>query len=180
MLDSLWPHELLPTTFLCPWNFPGKNTGVGCHFLLQGIFPTQELNPISCISCRQILYYCTTNNANWAYPQACSMKHYSARLSKNNKIVLTQKCGEEKPSNALGSKRKFKKKSMERKTELRLFLWNRACLYLRKEVRKPMQSATVKIVAGKAMIGGSQSQKKSQGMNIEFKYLVVAQSLSCV
>ena len=25
----------------CPWNFPGKNTGVGCHFLLQGIFPTQ-------------------------------------------------------------------------------------------------------------------------------------------
>ena len=26
------------------WNFPGKNTGVGCHFLLQGIFPTQGLN----------------------------------------------------------------------------------------------------------------------------------------
>ena len=30
---------------LCPWNFPGKNTGVGCHFLLQGIFLTQGLNP---------------------------------------------------------------------------------------------------------------------------------------
>ena len=29
---------------LCPWDFPGKNTGVGCHFLLQGIFPTQKLN----------------------------------------------------------------------------------------------------------------------------------------
>ena len=28
-----------------PWGFPGKNTGVGCHFLLQGIFPSQELNP---------------------------------------------------------------------------------------------------------------------------------------
>ena len=28
----------------CPWNFPGKNTGVGCHFLLQGIFMTQGLN----------------------------------------------------------------------------------------------------------------------------------------
>ena len=26
---------------LCPWDFPGKNTGVGCHFLLQGILPTQ-------------------------------------------------------------------------------------------------------------------------------------------
>ena len=29
---------------LCPWDFPGKNTGVGCHLLLQGIFPTQGLN----------------------------------------------------------------------------------------------------------------------------------------
>ena len=26
---------------LCPWHFPGENTGVGCHYLLQGIFPTQ-------------------------------------------------------------------------------------------------------------------------------------------
>ena len=30
---------------LCPWDVPGKNTGVGCHFLLQGIFLTQGLNP---------------------------------------------------------------------------------------------------------------------------------------
>ena len=30
---------------LCPWNFSGRNTGAGCHFLLQGIFPTQRLNP---------------------------------------------------------------------------------------------------------------------------------------
>ena len=29
----------------CPWDFPGKNTGLGCHFLLQSIFPTQRLNP---------------------------------------------------------------------------------------------------------------------------------------
>ena len=29
---------------LCPWDSPGKNTGVGCHFLLQGIFPTQGSN----------------------------------------------------------------------------------------------------------------------------------------
>ena len=28
----------------CPWNLPGKNIGVGCHFLLQGIFQTQGLN----------------------------------------------------------------------------------------------------------------------------------------
>ena len=30
---------------LCPWNFLGKDTGVGCHSLLQGIFLTQRLNP---------------------------------------------------------------------------------------------------------------------------------------
>ena len=40
----LRPHELLPTRFLCPWNFPGKNTGLSCHFLLQGILLTQRLN----------------------------------------------------------------------------------------------------------------------------------------
>ena len=32
------------TRFLCPWDSPGKNTGVGCHALLQGIFLTQWLN----------------------------------------------------------------------------------------------------------------------------------------
>ena len=35
----------LPTRLLCPWKFPGKNTGVGCHFLLQGIFSSQGSNP---------------------------------------------------------------------------------------------------------------------------------------
>ena len=43
--DFLQPHGLQPTRSLCPWDFPGKNTTVGCHFLLQGIFPTQGLNP---------------------------------------------------------------------------------------------------------------------------------------
>ena len=33
-----------PARLLCPWDFPGKNTVVGCHFLLQGVFPTQGLN----------------------------------------------------------------------------------------------------------------------------------------
>ena len=35
----------IATRFLCPWDFPGKNIGGGCHFLLQGIFPTQGWNP---------------------------------------------------------------------------------------------------------------------------------------
>ena len=44
MSDSLRSHGLQPTRLLCPWDSPGKNTGVGCHFLLQGIFPTQRAN----------------------------------------------------------------------------------------------------------------------------------------
>ena len=40
----LGPHRLKPARLLCPGDFPGKNTGVGCHLLLQGIFLTQELN----------------------------------------------------------------------------------------------------------------------------------------
>ena len=42
--DSLGPHGLQPTRLLCPWNSPGKNTGVGSHFLLPGIFLIQGSN----------------------------------------------------------------------------------------------------------------------------------------
>ena len=43
--DSWQPHGLWLTRLLCPWDSPGKNTGMGCHALLQGILPTQGLNP---------------------------------------------------------------------------------------------------------------------------------------
>ena len=45
MSASLQPQGLYPTKLLCPWDSPGNNTGVGYHGLLQGIFPTQGLNP---------------------------------------------------------------------------------------------------------------------------------------
>ena len=43
---------------LCPWDSPGKNTGMGCHFLLQGMFLTQGSNSplLHLLPCRQILY----------------------------------------------------------------------------------------------------------------------------
>ena len=43
LADSVWPHgrEPPPPPPPRPWDFPGRNTGVGCHLLLQGIFPTQ-------------------------------------------------------------------------------------------------------------------------------------------
>ena len=53
---TLQPHGLQPTRLLCPWNFPGKNTRVGGHPLLQGIFLIQGLN-LGLLHCRQILYH---------------------------------------------------------------------------------------------------------------------------
>ena len=44
-LTLLQSHELQLTRILCPWDFSGKNSGVGCNFLFQGIFPAQGLNP---------------------------------------------------------------------------------------------------------------------------------------
>ena len=55
MLDSLWPHGLCAARLLCPWGSSGKNTGVGCRPLLQGIFSIQGLN-LGFLHCRQILY----------------------------------------------------------------------------------------------------------------------------
>ena len=48
-----------PTRLLCPWNFPGKNTGVGCHALLKGSSQPRDWTLISYISCigRQVLYH---------------------------------------------------------------------------------------------------------------------------
>ena len=45
MSNTLRLHGLQPARFLCPWDFLGKNTEVGCRFLLQGIFSTQGSNP---------------------------------------------------------------------------------------------------------------------------------------
>ena len=46
-LILLWPHGLEPVRLLCPWDFPDKNTWVGCQFLLQGIFPDPGMEPTS-------------------------------------------------------------------------------------------------------------------------------------
>ena len=62
MSNSLWPSGLQLTRRLCPWDFPGKNTGVGCHFLLQGIFLTQGSN-LHILLDWQILYHWATREA---------------------------------------------------------------------------------------------------------------------
>ena len=74
MSSSLWPHGLYN-----PWNFPGQNTGVGSHSLLQGIFPTQGSNP-GLPHCRRFFTSWTTREA-----QECS--DYT-QLHSSNTLVL--------------------------------------------------------------------------------------------
>ena len=52
----LWPHGLQSARLLSPWNFPEKNIGVGCHFLLQRIFLTHRSNLRLLVGTR-ILYH---------------------------------------------------------------------------------------------------------------------------
>ena len=47
---TLQPRGLYSARLLCPWDFPGRNPGVGCLFPLQGIFSTQGSNPLSPVS----------------------------------------------------------------------------------------------------------------------------------
>ena len=44
-LTLLRLHGLQPSRSFCPWDFPSKNARVSCHFLFQGVFPTQGSNP---------------------------------------------------------------------------------------------------------------------------------------
>ena len=56
MSDFWQPRGLQPARLPCPWDSPGKNTGVDCHFLLQGIFLAQGSKP-GLLYCRQLLYH---------------------------------------------------------------------------------------------------------------------------
>ena len=71
----LWLHGLYPASLLCPWDFPDKNTGMGCHFLLQGIFLSQGSNP-GLLHCRQILYWLSHQEAQNAYVLCLVIQSY--------------------------------------------------------------------------------------------------------
>ena len=49
-VSHLWPRGLQPARLLCPWTSPGKNTGVGCHALLQGSSWPKDQTLVSCIA----------------------------------------------------------------------------------------------------------------------------------
>ena len=72
-----------------PWSFSGKSTGVGCHFLLQGIFPTQGLN-LGLPHCRQRLYHLSHREAptmeQWVYKcnKECVRTEFSNDITKTS------------------------------------------------------------------------------------------------
>ena len=54
MYDFLWPHRLKPARLLCPWDFSGKNAGVGCHVLLLSIYILYAIR-------RKVIWYTLEN-----------------------------------------------------------------------------------------------------------------------
>jgi len=68
---------------LRPWDFPGKSTGVGCHFLLQGIFLTQGLN-LGLPHCRQPFYHLSHQGISHSTILQCKKE----KIIKENKMTL--------------------------------------------------------------------------------------------
>ena len=66
----LWLHGLKPFRLLCLWVFPGKNPGVGCHFLLQGSSWPRGWTHVSCID-QQVFYRWTTREAPKMWIEVC-------------------------------------------------------------------------------------------------------------
>ena len=87
--DSLWPHGLSPARLLYPWNFPGKNTGVGCHSLLHGIYRAQGLN-LGFLHCRRILYHLSHQGSPLVYTLVffCVMPFKIAVISNKHFIMF--------------------------------------------------------------------------------------------
>ena len=78
---TLWLYGLLACSLFHPWDFLGKYTGVGCHFLLQGIFPTQRVS-LDLLHCRLTLYHLshqatkTMLNKNKESRHSCFFPHF--------------------------------------------------------------------------------------------------------
>ena len=75
-------HGLQPARLFCPQNFPGKSTGVGCHFPLQRIFPTQGSNPgLPCF--RQTLYRLSHQGSLYIQKQTINVERWCCRKKQN-------------------------------------------------------------------------------------------------
>ena len=84
LCDPMDPME--PTRLLCPWNYPGKNSGEGSHSLVQGTFPTQgsNLHLLWLLHCRQIIYHWATKEV----PLSMVYLHFLLLLLLSFNVVL--------------------------------------------------------------------------------------------
>ena len=89
--DSSQPHGLQPAGLLCSWNSLGKNTRVGCHSLLQAIFPTQGLNP-GLLHYRQILYCLSQQGSSGFHEMIVSPAISINKKCHNRQRFLASKC----------------------------------------------------------------------------------------
>ena len=80
------PMDCSPPGSSCPWDSPGKNTGVGCHALLQGIFLTQGSNP-RLLYCKQIPY-------RWANGEAEKNASSCVKISTSQNIQASDSPGD--------------------------------------------------------------------------------------
>ena len=81
--NSLQPHGLQSARLFCPWGPPGKNTGTGCHFLLQGNLPNPGIEPVSPAASALAGRFLTTSTT-WEAPSILSLFH---TLQKKKKIT---------------------------------------------------------------------------------------------
>ena len=86
LCPTLQAHGLQPTRLLCPWDFPGKVTGVGCHFFLQGIFPNQDQTQVSCTADRFFTDWATRE----AYKPIASLLFDKNGITDKNKSSIIE------------------------------------------------------------------------------------------
>ena len=103
MSDSVRPHRRQPTMLLCPWDSPGKNTGVGCHFLLQCMKVKSE---------REVAQSCLTHSDPMDCSRPGSSVHgiFQARVPEWVAIALS-----DMETNIVGIKEDLNKWSKEEK-----------------------------------------------------------------
>ena len=75
--DSFVTPWIVDALLFCPWDFPGKNTGVGCHFLLQGIFGSSQTSAL--------FFYCYSNTHTHT---TCGLKQHACMLSLQSCLTL--------------------------------------------------------------------------------------------
>ena len=136
--NSLKPYRVKPARLLCPWDSPGKNTGVCSHSLFQGIFPTQGSNA-GLLHYRQILYHLSHQESPWIIPKPSCPQSMENLLLRNQSLV---------PKSAAATEDQGEAIEVHCATDLALsymwvlYIWNLECL------RWDALRSTIKVTSG--------------------------------